>query len=139
MKIRTTFTTAISFYVQTTSYDPDYGPILEWAKFESALSETENIDVFWCEWVGSYGDMKMSAQAQGVSESARVRMPFIPELYEKLRSQKVLIAKNADEAVIVNNHPVAAYRNAYMIWGGVDNVREENQLLEFNVRRYEVI
>lgn len=139
MKTRTTFTTPVSFYAQTTSYDPDQGSIIEWTKFESALSGTESIDVFWCEWVGSYGEMKMSAQAQGIGESARVRMPFIPELYEKLRTQRVLIAKNADVNVISNSQPVITCPNAYMVWGGVDNVREENKLLEFNVRRYEVV
>ena len=138
MKIKTAFTTAISFYSLETTYVVGQGVTSAWTLIESSLSDTERVSVFFCEWVGSYGEMKLAAQAQGVSESARVRMPFVPAVYEKLRSVKVVIAKNADSSIIVDNVPDAANINAYRVWGGVDNLREENQYMEFNVSRYEV-
>ena len=138
MKIKTAFTTAISFYSQETTYTSGKGNVVTWSKFESPLSPTEQVSVFFCEWTGSYGEMKLSAQAQGVNESARVRLPFVPALYEKLREVKVIIAKKDDANVIKNGAPVASCPNAFVVWGGVDNIREENQLMEFNVRRYEV-
>lgn len=138
MKIKTAFTTAVSFYSLETTYVVGEGVTSAWTLIESPLSDTERVSVFFCEWTGSYGEMKLAAQAQGVSESARVRMPFVPVLYEKLRSVKVVIAKNADTSVIVANVPDKTNLNAYTVWGGVDNVREENQVMEFNVTRYEV-
>ncbi len=81
--------------------------------------------------------MKLSAQAQGVGDSARVRMPFIPELYSKLREQRVVIAKNVAN-VLVDGEPDQTNVDAYRVWGGVDNIREENQYMEFSVQRYEV-
>lgn len=138
MKLRAKFTTAISFYIQTTAYDSGQGVTKTWTLYKSELSDGSKMSVFFCEWTGSYGEIKFAAQAQGVSDSARVRMPFIPELYAELKSQKVLIAKNADTNVIDDNAPDAANANAYRVWGSVDNIREENILMEFNVMRYEV-
>lgn len=138
MKLRAKFTTAIAFHVQTTEYVSGQGVTKTWKKFESELSDDSKLSVFFCEWVGSYGEIKFAAQAQGVSDSARVRIPYIPELYAALKSQKVIIAKNADTTVIVDNEPDAVNANAYRVWGSVDNVREENILMEFNVMRYEV-
>lgn len=137
MKLKTRFTTPVSFYTQETAYVPGQGVTTAWEKFDSEQIDETRLSVFFCEWTGSYGEMKLSAQAQGVSESARVRMPFIPALYEKLRALKVVIAKNA-AVILVDNAPDPVNVNAYRVWGGVDNLREENQYMEFNVSRYEV-
>ena len=81
--------------------------------------------------------MKLTAQAQGVNDSARVRMPFVPDLYEVLRSKLVIIAKNANN-ILINGNPDQTNVNAYRVWGGVNIINEENQYMEFNVQRYEV-
>lgn len=138
MKLHVKFTTPIIFHVQTTAYVSGQGVTKTWEKYESMLSDGSKMSVFFCEWVGSFGEIKFAAQAQGVSDSARIRMPFIPELYAELKSQKVVIAKNADATVIVDNAPDASNANAYKVWGSVDNIREESQYMEFNVQRYEV-
>ncbi len=137
MKLKTTFTTPVSFYTQETTYIPGQGVTTAWTKFESTQPNGSNLNVFFCEWIGSYGEMKLSAQAQGVGDSARVRMPFIPELYSKLREQRVVIAKNVAN-VLVDGEPDQTNVDAYRVWGGVDNIREENQYMEFSVQRYEV-
>ncbi|MHC1772950.1 MAG: hypothetical protein AB9907_14715 [Flexilinea sp.] len=138
MKLRAKFTTAVSFYEQTTTYTSGQGVEKAWTRYESELSDDSKIFVFFCEWIGTYGEMKIAAQAQGVSDSARVKMPYIPELYNKLRTQKIVIAKHADDDVLSDGEIDASNVNAYRVWGGVDNIREENQHMEFNVMRYEV-
>jgi len=137
MKLKTVFTTPISFYVQETTYVPGQGITTSWRKFESILSDQSKMSVFFCEWVGTYGSMKLSAQAQGINDSARVRMPFIPDLCKKLKSQLVIIAKDAAN-ILVDGNPDQANINSYRVWGGVNIINEENQYMEFNVQRYEV-
>ena len=49
------------------------------------------------------------------------------------------MVKNADDTAIVKEEPDSNNPNVYELWGGVDNVREENQYMEFRVRRYEAL
>ncbi|MDK9712315.1 hypothetical protein [Acidaminobacter sp.] len=79
----------------------------------------------------------MSAQALGVNDSASIRMTYNPEVYNKLRTTRVVVIKNADATAIVAGVPDKNNPNVYELWGGVDNVKEANQFLEFKVRRYE--
>lgn len=132
MKIATVLTTPVQFWYKTSVYVPGEGETITWTQF---LSDT--LDTFWCEWRGTYGDQRFSAQAQGVSDSARVRMAFIPALYEKLRTVGCLVVKNADASAIVSGEPVISNPNVYQLWGGVDNVQEQNQWMEFLIKRYE--
>jgi len=48
-----------------------------------------------------------------------------------------VIVKNADSTAIVGGVPDKNNPNVYELWGGVDNVKEERQFMEFKVRRYE--
>ena len=139
MKIRAAFTTAIGFYALETAYVPGEGVSKMWTPIYSSPLPTEQVKLFACEWVNAYGTNKLTAQSQEISESARVRMPFVPNLYEKLRSVSVLIAKNGDPNVLKNGQPNLSCANVYIIWGGVDNIRESNQYMTFDVRRFEVI
>jgi hypothetical protein len=52
---------------------------------------------------------------------------------------QVVIIKNADSTAIVDDVPDKNNPNVYELWGGVDNVKEENQYMEFRVRRYESV
>lgn len=139
MKIKAAFTTAIGFYALETAYVPGEGVSKMWTPIYSSPLPTEQVKLFACEWVNTYGTNKLTAQSQGISESARVRMPFVPNLYEKLGSVSVLIAKNGDPNVLKDGQPNLSCPNAYMVWGGVDNIREANQFMAFDVRRFEVI
>lgn len=119
-------TTPVTFYAKV----PVYGA-------GSATISWESIGRLSCEWRGAYGDRVSAAQALGVSDSATVRTFYHPAIYAKLRSVQVVAIKNADATAIVNGAPVVTNPNVYEVWAGVDNVGEENQFMEFRVRRYE--
>lgn len=125
-------TTPVKFYAKTVTYVPGQGEATTWSLVESGSYST-----FFCEWQGSFGDRAMSAQALGVKDSATVRTFYNPTVYQKLRTTQVVVIKNADPAAIVSGVPDKNNPNVYELWGGVDNVKEENQYMEFRVRRYE--
>ena len=125
-------TTPIKFYVKESTYIPGQGASTTWA-----LITTNGNSVFYCSWQGTFGDRQTAAQAIGVNESATIRTFYNPTIYEKLRSAQVVIIKNADSTAIVDGVPDKNNPNTYILWGGVDNVSQENQYLEFKVRRYE--
>ncbi len=133
MKLTTKFTTAISFYEKVNAYTSGQGTSVTWT-----LYTEDTMSVFSCEWRGTHGNAQMSAQAVGVLDSARIRMPYVPDLYEKLRTAEIVIVKGADASAIVNGEPNEQNPNTYTVWGGVDNMQQENRFMEFNVRRYEV-
>lgn len=124
-------TTPLKFYAMTTTYIPGQGNTTAWSLVQSGYS------VFYSEWTGTFGDRAMSAQALGVNDSASIRMTYNPEVYNKLRTTRVVVIKNADATAIVAGVPDKNNPNVYELWGGVDNVKEANQFLEFKVRRYE--
>jgi head-tail adaptor len=119
--------TKIKFYIKISAYIPGQGQTSTWEP-----TETRH-----CRWVGSYGDQVMAAQALGVEYSATVTMRYSPDLYESLRTTQTVVVKNADSTAIVDGEPDMNNPNVYQLWGGVDNVREKNQYMEFMVRRYE--
>lgn len=119
--------TRIKCYVKKSSYTSGEGQSTIW----------EPTEVHYCKWTGSYGARAMEAQALGVNDSATVLMRYSLNLYEKLRTEQVIIIKNADATAVKNGVPDKNNPNVYELWGGVDNVKEENQYIEFRVRRYE--
>ena len=123
--------TPIKFYSKETAYIPGQGNTTSWQEII--------ITNLYCEWKGAFGDRAMSAQALGVKDSATIRMFYHPVIYTKLKSVQVIVVKNADATAIVNAEPNMNNPNVYEIWGGVDNVLEQNQFMEFRVRRYEGI
>ncbi len=136
-------TTPVKFYAKTTTYVSGQGQTTTWSLVASGAYST-----FFCEWRGSFGDRALSAQALGVKDSAIVRTFYNPTLYKKLRTEQVIVIKNADATAIVctdpekpKEEPICALDknnpNVYELWGGVDNVKEENRFIEFRVRRYE--
>lgn len=124
--------TPIKCYAKETGYVSGKGNTTTWQ-----LLTSDGYDTFYCEWKGTFGDRAMSAQALGVKDSATIRTFYNPNVYKKLRSVQVVIIKNADNTCIVNGMPDKNNPNVYELWGGVDNVLEENQFMEFRVRRYE--
>ncbi len=127
-------TTPIQFYAKESTYIPGQGMTEGWV-----LVESSGYNTFYCEWKGTHGDRAISAQALGINDSATIRTFFNPVIYEKLRRVQVVVVKNADDTAIVKEEPDSNNPNVYELWGGVDNVREENQYMEFRVRRYEAL
>lgn len=139
MKIKARFTTAVSFWEKSTTYIAGQGNSTTWTLFaEGAMS------VFPCEWRGKFGYGKRGnetyeADAEGVIDRATIRMPYIPALYNKLRTGAVIVIKGADESGLVDGEPDPGNPNVYETYGGIDNILEENQYMEFHVHRYEVL
>ena len=138
MKIRARFTTAVSFWQKVTTYVTGQGNSTRWVLYtEGAMS------VFPCEWRGKLaegkrGNMTFEADAEGFVDRAAIRMPFIPDLYNKLRTGSVIVLKGDDRSGLVDGEPDPGNPNVYEAYGGIDNIYEENQYMEFHVRRYEV-
>ena len=125
-------TTPVKYYSKETTYISGQGTSTTWSLIASGDYST-----FCCEWTGSYGDRAMSAEALGVKDSATIRTFYNPTVYAKLRTAQVVVLKNADSTAIVGGVPDKNNPNVYELWGGVDNAKEENQFMEFRVRRYE--
>lgn len=155
MKIRTNFNTGISFWKKINLYEPGKGNTVSWELyFEGTMS------VFPCEWRTNFrvrDDENFQGDAEGNVDFAKVRMPYIPKLYDDLQTASIVIVKggqkatqdtrqgifnqskfNLSEIVMPVTEPDLASANVYSLWGGVDNMHEENRWMEFSVRRYEV-
>ena len=138
MKIKARFTTAVSFWSKVSTYEAGKGNSTTWVLYTEGT-----MSVFPCEWRGKFGYGKMGnatyeADAEGVLDRATIRMPFIPGLYEKLRTSAVVIVKGADGDAVKDGEPNPEDPNVYEAYGGIDNIYEENQYMEFHVHRYEV-
>ena len=125
-------TTPIKLYYKYTEYISGQGNTTTWT-----LIESEDYSTFYCEWKGGFGDRAMAAESMGVKDWATLRTFYNPSIYEKAKTVAVVVVKNADATAFINGKPDKNNMNVYEIWGGVDNVLEENQYLEFKVRRYE--
>ena len=138
MKIRARFTTAVSFWEKVSTYDPQKGNETTWNLYtEGAMS------VFPCEWRGKFGYGKRGNEtydgdAEGVVDRATVRMPYIPGLYNMLRTGTVIVIKGTNDSGLENGKPNPGSPDVYEAYGGIDNIYEENQYMEFHVHRYEV-
>lgn len=124
-------TTPIQLYAKESSYVEGKGVTVGWQKIQTGA------DTFYCEWKGTFGDRVLTMTSLGVNDSATVRMFYNPVIYNKLKTVQVVIVKNADSQAVTNGVPNKANINTYELFGGVDNVQEENQFMEFKVRRYE--
>ena len=132
--------TPLKFLKEQSTYVPGDGYTTEWAEITSSINLTgapQDVSVFWVEWQSAFGNQVLEAQAVGVNEMATIRMAYNPTLYEALRLGNVIVAKDADD-VIKANKPDKDNPNAYELFGGVDNYKELDKVMEFKVRRYEV-
>ena len=139
MKIRAKFTTAVSFWEKVTAYTPGQGNTTEWV-----LYTEETMSVFPCEWRGKFGygrrgNETYEADAEGVIDRASVRMPYIPGLYNKLRTGAVVVIKGGNTSALIDGEPDPTNPDVYETYGGIDNIYEEKQYMEFLVHRYEVM
>lgn len=125
--IRFNPTVPVAYYVKTAVYVEGEGQSVTWV----------SLGTLYAEWRGAYGDRVTAAQAMGVNDSATIRTHYHPEIYANLRTSQVIAVKNADASAIVSGVPDPGNANVYEVWGGVDNVGEENRYMELRVRRYE--
>lgn len=135
MKIRARFTTAVSFWEKVTAYVPGQGNNTSWTLYTEGT-----MTVFPCEWrnkilAGKNQNETFDGNAEGSLERATVRMPFIPALYEKLRSGAMVAIKGGNAET--DTEPDLTSANAYEVFGTVDNLLEERQYMEFQIARYE--
>lgn len=124
-------TTPVNFYTKENTYVPGQGKTTVWNPINTGTY------IYYCEWRGSFGERALSAEALGVKDSATIKTFYNPTIYSKLRSTQVIIVKNADNTAFKDGNPDKNNPNVYELWGSVDNVKEENQFMEFRVRRYE--
>lgn len=125
--------TLIKFAKQITSYKPGEGSTTTWETIKVPIGKDYSgadilTDCFYCEWLGSYGNVAIQQQADGVIRPARVRMTYVRSIYEALISGEVKIYKNG---VIDDAH-------CFTLASAADNYIEGNKMLEFQVKKYEV-
>ena len=135
--IRANLNTPICIYVKESKYVSGEGADTKWIKVTTDLT-----DVFYCEWssmqgiLRKYGEKVMTAHAEGVNDMVSVRMVYIPEVYTALKNNKAVIVKNLDETA-VNKNPDKNNPNVFELYSGIGNIGEENQFMEFALKRYQ--
>ncbi len=125
-------TTPIQIYIKSVEYVRNKGNVSVWIR-----QETDGYDTYYSEWRTIFGDRAIAAESLGVKEGANIKTYFNPVLYEAMRRNETLIVKNLDESAFAEGKPDKDNPNLYELWGGIDNILEENLFMEFRVRRYE--
>lgn len=125
--------TLIKFAVQNSTYIKDEGACTTFDLVQVPIGLDENgeiilTDCFYCEWLGSYGLVAIQQEADGVSQGARIRMPYCKAVYDALQNKSVRIYKYGKQDS----------EHTFCLNSSVDNYTESNKMLEFQVKRYEV-
>ena len=129
--------TAVQFYYRRNQYElKQIGTSAYWEKFRSAVGD-QIIDVFWADWIGSYGSQQIQAMSMGVFDLCTLRMDYHPDLYDLLRRKEVLVIKNAAPDAVIHGEPVRNHPDVYKLWSAVDDIRNMRRIMEFKVRRFE--
>lgn len=127
-----TYRTPLKAYIASEEYTAGDFEEESW----EAIQEEDGTDIYYCNWSGTYGVMKVTLMTNGVIESANITMPYAPKLYEALKTKSVVFAKNAQD-ILTDGKPNSASGNCYELASGVDNVSEANRQMKFVVKRYE--
>lgn len=125
--------TLIKFAVQRSNYIKGQGACTKYEIVQVPVGFDEKgnqimTDCFYCEWLNSFGINAIQQQSDGVLQPARIRMTYVKAIYDALQSKNVRIYKNG---IIDSQH-------TFCLNSSVDNYIEENKMLEFQVKRYEV-
>ena len=131
--------TAVKIFYKTKQYAAGtVGTKASWEIFRSSL-DSYTLEVFWVDWRGSYGTQQVKAMSLGVYDLCTVRMDYHPALYRLLQTREVILIKNASAVAIdVAGNPILSDPDVYSVWGAVDDIRNRQNIMEFQVRRYEV-
>lgn len=123
--------TLVRFAVQKTRHIAGKGAATEWETIKVQIGSDENgapimTDCFYCEWLNSYGAAAIQQQSDGVIRPARVRMPYVKEVYDALTSKDVQIYLNGDTA------------RPYRLASAADDYLQQHKMIEFQVKLHEV-
>lgn len=99
----------------------------DWEIISLPIGGGKFTQTFYCEWLSSYGAVAIQQQADGVTRVARIRMPFIPQVYEALISKAVRVYKDGivDEA------------HTFVLASSADDLKGEHKIIEYQVKKYE--
>lgn len=125
--------TLVRFAVQKTRHVAGKGAATQWETIKSQIGTTDDgepimTDCFYVEWLSSYGAAAIQQQSDGVMRPARVRMPYIKAVYDALITKDVRIYL----------HGVTDDAHAFRLASAADNYLQQNKMLEFQVKKYEV-
>lgn len=125
--------TLVKFAVQSTKHVAGKGAATSWETIKAQIGTTDNgdpiiTDCFYVEWLSSYGAAAIQQQADGVIRPARVRMAYVKSVYDALTTKDVRIYING---IIDDAH-------AFRLASAADNYLQQNKMLEFQVKKYEV-
>lgn len=125
--------TLVRFAVQKTRHIAGKGAATEWETIKSQIGTTDGgdpimTDCFYVEWLSSYGAAAIQQQSDGVIRPARVRMPYVKAVYDALITKDVRIYL----------HGVTDDAHAFRLASAADNYLQQNKMLEFQVKKYEV-
>lgn len=125
--------TLVRFAVQKTRHVAGKGAATSWETIKSQIGTTDDgepimTDRFYVEWLSSYGAAAIQQQSDGVIQPARVRMPYVKAVYDALTTKDVRIYL----------HGVTDDAHAFRLASSADNYLQQNKMLEFQVKKYEV-
>lgn len=116
--------TPISFRKIINIYETGIGNQEQQEKIMVNVGKTKT-DIFYCEWLTSYGNLAIQQQQQGIIEGAKVRMPYIATLVDALRNHQIIIYKNAIEDK----------NNQFILNSSIEDIKEYHKEIEFQVKR----
>lgn len=116
--------TPISFRKIINIYEAGIGNQEQQEKIMVNVGKTKT-DIFYCEWLTSYGNLAIQQQQQGIIEGAKVRMPYIATLVDALRNHQIIIYKNAIEDK----------NNQFILNSSIEDIKEHHKEIEFQVKR----
>lgn len=124
--------TAVKFYRQSTVYTAGAGASTSWVPITVRIGTNRDgtpmtTDTFYAEWLASYGATAIQRQAEGAIRPARVRMTYVPVVYEALISEDVKIYL----------HGIVDDAHCFRLASACADYMEERRMLEFQVRKRE--
>lgn len=95
----------------------------------------QEVTIFYCEWTGTFGNQVYENQAIGAIDVATIRIRYNPDIYQVLQTKNnIAIAKNAMD-IFKSEIYDRTNINYYQIFGDIDNIKNENRIIEFKVKR----
>lgn len=122
-------TTPLWFYQLTSTYTPGEGQTEAWALVLA--------DPLYCEWTGGYGAVAIEAATRGINDFATVKTFYHPTIYTAAQTQRIVVVRNSITNALADGIPNASNPNVYELWGAIDNIKMENQKMEFKAKRFE--
>ena len=130
--------TLVRFYIKTADYVFGIGSVEKYELFEFPVNSAGKMcSNVWVNWQSLFGTQLQEAEIKGIKQPARIQCPFIPQLYNALRTKEVLVYKWVDAPVLIDGVPDPSQPDWYKVSSGVEDIHEEQRRMEFSVQRYE--